>query len=156
MKSDFKVKLPSLNLPEITPKLSQQKEGLLIWDGIRKKNLLLTPEEWVRQHWVSFLIDHLNYPKGLISLEKGLIYNQLQKRTDILVLNRAGAPYLLVECKAPDVKVTQKTMQQAAMYHKELKSEYLILTNGVKHICMRWDFDLGSFEQLRNFPLTPE
>lgn len=156
MKSEAKIQLPKLNLPEITPKLSEQKEGVCIWDEIRKKNLILTPEEWVRQHWVSFLTKELNFPKGLISLEKGLVYNKLQKRTDILVLDRHGKPYLLIECKAPEIPISQKTMMQAAVYHQELKSEFLILSNGIKHVSLRWDFQKKSFEQIKKFPVSPE
>ena len=101
-----------------------------IFDSLRKKLLALTPEEWVRQHWINFLIDHQGYPKGLISLEKGLKYNQLQKRTDLVVFDREGHPYLLIECKAPEVELSQKVLQQALAYRSTLLTPYIILSNG--------------------------
>jgi len=86
-----------------------KKEGKIwIVDSIRKKSLVLTPEEWVRQHWINFLINHLKYPRGFNCVGKGMKYNQLQKRTDLVTLDRAGKPYLLIECKAPEVRISQK------------------------------------------------
>ena len=149
------IRLPKLNLPDFDPVLKEVDGQLLIWDGIRKKYLVLTPEEWVRQHWIHYLVSELNYPKGLFSLEKGMKYNQLQKRTDIFVLDTFGEPYLLVECKAPKVKISQKTMEQAAMYHKELKSRFLILSNGINHVSLEWDFNELRFDQIQKFPVTP-
>ncbi|MHA7128939.1 type I restriction enzyme HsdR N-terminal domain-containing protein [Algoriphagus namhaensis] len=153
---DERITLPTLKLPRIMPKLSEKEDGLYIWDDLRKKHLVLTPEEWVRQHWIQFLITHLNFPKGLISLEKGLKYNKLQKRTDVLVLDKTGSPYLLIECKAPTIKLSQKTMEQAAVYHQSLKSPHLILSNGNQHICLHWNESQKSFEQTNKFPTTPK
>jgi hypothetical protein len=112
------IPLPSLNLPSFDPNLIKKEGKLWIVDSIRKKSLILTPEEWVRQHWINFLINHLKYPRGLIALEKGMKYNQLQKRTDLVTLDRVGKPYLLIECKAPEVRISQKTMEQASVYHQ--------------------------------------
>ncbi|MDN3202717.1 type I restriction enzyme HsdR N-terminal domain-containing protein [Algoriphagus sediminis] len=151
-----KLSLPNLNLPEINPRISRSQGQTYIWDAIRGKELVLTPEEWVRQHWISFLIRQKHYPKGLFSLEKGLKYNSLQKRTDVLIYNRNGQPYLLIECKAPQVKITQKTMEQAAIYHKQLQSEFLILSNGLVHISLQWSPEKNSFEQIKEIPKTPK
>lgn len=151
-----RVQLPILNLPPFEPKL-QEKDGKLgIFDSLRKKYLILTPEEWVRQHWINCLVNQLNYPKGLVSLEKGLIYNKLQKRTDLVVWNKEGQPYLLIECKAPSIKLTQKTLEQACLYHQKIKSQYLILSNGMNHLSMKWDAASNHFTQLASFPDSPK
>ncbi len=120
------------------------------------KDLVLTPEEWVRQHWIEFLITSKKYPKGLFSVERGLKYNKLQKRTDILIYDRLGEPYLLIECKAPEVSITQKTMEQAAIYHQKLKTPFLILSNGIKHISLEWNVASSSFTQNQEIPATPK
>lgn len=154
--SENNIRLPKLNLPDFEPVLNEIDGQLFIWDGIRKKNLVLTPEEWVRQHWIHYLVSNLDYPKGLFSLEKGMKYNQLQKRTDIFILDADGEPYLLIECKAPKVKISQKTMEQAAMYHNKLKSRFLILSNGLHHISLEWNYDKLRFDQIQNLPVTPK
>lgn len=127
----------------------------MIFDRQRKKYLILTPEEWVRQHWINFLINHLKFPKGLLVSEKGLKYNNLQKRTDIVAWDTDSSPYLLVECKAPKVKLTQSTVEQACVYHMELKSPYLVITNGIQHICLSFDPNAGKFNQEKDFPVAP-
>jgi hypothetical protein len=151
----FKEKFPQLNLPDCNPRITEEEGRLMIFDSIRKKHLVLTPEEWVRQHWIYFLIEKNQYPKGLLVTERGLTYNKLQKRTDILVRNQEGAPYLLVECKAPTVPINQKTVDQAAIYHFKLKSNYLILSNGFSHIFLKYDFSKNQFLQEKNLPKAP-
>ena len=100
--------MQALDLPPFEAKLTQSATNQpLIWDGLRRKHVVLTPEEWVRQHVVHYLITHLGYPRGLLALERGLRYNQRQKRTDLLALDPAGQPLLLVECKAPAVPITR-------------------------------------------------
>lgn len=115
----------------------------------------MTPEEWVRQHWINFLIDHQGYPKGLISLEKGLKYNQLQKRTDLVVFDREGHPYLLIECKAPEVELSQKVLQQALAYRSTLLTPYIILSNGLRHISLKFEENQKKFIQIPSFPPNP-
>jgi len=149
------VQLPQLNLPHFKPQLLEKEGKLWIFDSLRKKQLVLTPEEWVRQHWINFLIIQLNFPKGLFTLEKGLIYNKLIKRTDLVVWNKSGKPYLLIECKAPKIKLTQKTIEQACMYHKELKTSFLVITNGLQHICLSYDASSEKFTQEKSFPEPP-
>ena len=106
--------MQALDLPPFEPKLTQSATNQpLIWDGLRRKHVVLTPEEWVRQHVVHYLINHLGYPRGLLALERGLRYNQRQKRTDLLARDPAGQPLLLVECKAPTVPITQAVARQA-------------------------------------------
>lgn len=149
------IQLPKLNLPSIHPILQESEGKILIFDSLRKKYLVLTPEEWVRQHWISYLVKDLGFSKGLISLEKGMKYNGLQKRTDVLIWDKEMKPFLLIECKAPKIKITQKTLEQACLYQKELKTKFLILSNGIHHISLAWDCEKQLFERLANFPFPP-
>ena len=152
---DFVISLPVLNLPPFEPQLKREEDRVLIFDSLRRKFLALTPEEWVRQHWINFLVEHQSFPKGLISLEKGLKYNQLQKRTDLVVFDREGKPYLLIECKAPEIELNQKVLQQALAYRSTLMTPYIILSNGVKHISLEFEKNQEKFIQTPNFPPIP-
>jgi type I site-specific restriction endonuclease len=149
------ISLPVLNLPPFEPQLKREEDRVLIFDSLRRKFLALTPEEWVRQHWINFLVEHQSFPKGLISLEKGLKYNQLQKRTDLVVFDREGKPYLLIECKAPEIELNQKVLQQALAYRSTLMTPYIILSNGVKHISLEFEKNQEKFIQTPNFPPIP-
>lgn len=149
------ISLPNLNLPSFEPNLQRVDDTYFIFDSLRKKFLVLTPEEWVRQHWINFLIEHQGYPKGLISLEKGLKYNQMQKRTDLVVFDRVGNPYLLIECKAPEIELSQKVLQQALAYRSSLLTPYVILSNGLKHISLEFEKNQKKFIQTQNFPPIP-
>ena len=141
-----------LNLPAYEYQLKDEMGKLSIFDPLRKKFLILTPEEWVRQHLIHYLITYKKYPKSLFTLEKGLRYNQLLKRFDILILDRAGKPFLLVECKAPEIKLSQKTAEQIGVYNQTIGSKFLAISNGKQHICLSFDLDSGSYIQLREFP----
>lgn len=125
----------ALNLPQFEYQIKHISDIPHIWDIIRKKYVQVTPEEWVRQHFVHYLIKDNGYPKGLISCEKGLEVNTLKKRSDILVYNRQMEPYLLVECKSVDIKIDQKVFQQAAMYNKKIGAPHVCVTNGLKTFC---------------------
>ncbi|WP_035454833.1 type I restriction enzyme HsdR N-terminal domain-containing protein [Algoriphagus terrigena] len=153
---DQKVNLPGLNLPRFEPDLKRVEDKLWIFDSLRRKHLVLTPEEWVRQHWINFLITHQGYPGGLFSLEKGLTYNQLRKRTDLIVFDREAVPYLLVECKAPGVKIDEKTLGQAMTYNQKINCPNLILSNGLTHIYMSYSETDQRFVQLNNPPKSPK
>jgi hypothetical protein len=150
-----KVTLPALNLPHFQPSLRQAEGKLWIFDFLRKKYLILTPEEWVRQHWIHYLIDHHQYPKGLFSMEKGLKYNKLSKRTDLIVFDRLGKPYLLIECKAPDIQIDEKTLTQAMVYNSTVHSPNLVLSNGLRHIYLAHSDDQMKFVQQDRLPLSP-
>ncbi len=141
-----------LNLPHISPKLRRQDAKLYIFDIIRKKFVRLTPEEWVRQHFIHYLIDN-QYPKSLFAIEKGIKYNQRQKRTDILVLGRDGKPFLLVECKAPTAPINQHTWHQMSIYHYNIKSENIALTNGMTTIYAQ--ITHGKISFLNKLPVFP-
>lgn len=125
-----------LNLPTYEFKIKTEEGKTWVFDEIRKKQLVLTPEEWVRQHLVKFLIHEKGCPKGLISLEEGLQYNQLSKRADIVVRDRNGNIFMVVEVKAPTVKLDNKVLSQIAAYHKSLGAQYLLISNGMAHFCL--------------------
>lgn len=147
-----KLKLPKLNLPEINPNILWRDNQAFIKDEIRKKDLLLTPEEWVRQHFLNLLIKNLDYPKALINIEKGHKYLQRQKRTDIHVYNRKGASYLLIECKAPNIKLSQATLHQVSSYNAAFNTQYLAITNGMRHYVWKKVNENNKYEQLSEFP----
>jgi hypothetical protein len=127
----------ALNLPPFEYRLREAEGKRWIFDVIRKKFVVLTPEEWVRQHVVNYLTTHLSYPRTLLRIEGGLTYNQLAKRSDIVVYNREGTPFMVVECKAPPLKLTQQVIHQAAAYNHTLGAKYVVVTNGLAHaICL--------------------
>ncbi|MFC6999478.1 type I restriction enzyme HsdR N-terminal domain-containing protein [Rufibacter roseus] len=139
-------------MPSFSYKLKESEGKTLIHDVIRRKWLVLTPEEWVRQHMVHFLHNFLGFPLSLMNVERGTTYNKLQKRTDICVYSSAGTPLLLIECKAPDVRITNNTVQQAAVYNQTIKASYLLVTNGIHHFCWRVASDGVSLEPLQELP----
>ena len=142
----------SLNLPEINYNIRKNKGNVEIFDIIRRKFVVLTPEEWVRQHFIHFLINEREYTRGLMRVESSLEYNKRIKRSDILIYDRHGQPYLLVECKTYQRPITQAAMTQAAVYNKTLKARYLVITNGLKHYCAE---RIGeSIEQLKDIPFA--
>ncbi|MFY9309301.1 MAG: type I restriction enzyme HsdR N-terminal domain-containing protein [Bacteroidia bacterium] len=132
-----------------------KQEGLRthIFDSIRKKYVVLTPEEWVRQNFLQYLIQDKKFPASLIAVEAGLKYNQLQKRMDVLVYDRLGTPHLMVECKAPEVKITQDTFDQIARYNMAFKVKYLVVTNGMDHFCCQMDYSQNTFQYLEQIPV---
>jgi hypothetical protein len=141
-----------LNLPTYNFKLKSKENKTLIFDKLRKKYMVLTPEEWVRQHYVHFLIEEKNYPISLIALEKQLTINNRKKRTDILVFNTDGNPEIIVECKAPSIKITQDTFDQIARYNLKLKANFLIVTNGLEHFYCKMDFKNETYIFLKEIP----
>lgn len=126
-----------LNLPKFEIQVKEMDKGTCIFDVIRKKYIVLTPEEWVRQHFIHFLINSYKYPKSLMKVESGLKYNNLQKRSDIQVYTRKGHPFLVVECKASNVKLDSKVIDQAALYNKSIGADYIIVTNGMNFRCLK-------------------
>jgi len=149
------ISLPELNLPAFEPQLLKKEDQVFIFDFLRKKHLVLTPEEWVRQHWIRFLIEHQSFPKGLVTSERGLIYNGLQKRTDLLVFDRKGLPYFLIECKGPEVEINQKVLSQAIAYNQTLKCPFIALSNGKRHVFMGYLEEEGKFVQQNSLPPVP-
>lgn len=148
-------KLPRLNLPPFEIKTSWIDGNQQIWDIIRKQHVVLTPEEWVRQHFVHLLVESLQYPKGLFKIESSLNYDKKRKRSDIQVLDRDGKVFLLVECKSPAMKLDEKTLKQVAEYNHSVQASYLSITNGLKHFIWVYDPDKNSFDALSEFPTFP-
>ena len=144
--------MQKLNLPTYNFKLKSNENKTLIFDNLRKKYMVLTPEEWVRQHFVRFLIDKKKYPVSLIALEKQLTINNRKKRTDILVFNQEGKHHIIVECKAPSVKITQQTFDQIARYNLKLKANFLVVTNGLEHFYCKMDFENETYIFLKDIP----
>jgi hypothetical protein len=140
-----------LNLPFYNISLKEENGNHFIFDDIRKKYLRLTPEEWVRQNFVKYLIDEKKYPASLIVIEKGLKLNELTKRADVLIYKNSS-PILLVECKAPTVKINQNTFDQISRYNLTFKVPYLMVTNGMSHYCCQIDFENNSYHFLEDIP----
>ncbi|MGI9544305.1 MAG: type I restriction enzyme HsdR N-terminal domain-containing protein, partial [Cyclobacteriaceae bacterium] len=123
-----------------------------IFDPIRKKFVVLTPEEWVRQHLINYLTSVLGYPKSLIKVESSLKYNKLSKRSDIMVYDRTGAPFIVIECKAPTVVLGPEVFEQASVYNKSKQAKYISVSNGLKHYCCEIDHKQGSYRFLSGLP----
>ncbi|MCL6259358.1 type I restriction enzyme HsdR N-terminal domain-containing protein [Aquiflexum sp. TKW24L] len=141
-----------LNFPELEFKIQEFEGKLSIFDSLRKKYLILTPEEWVRQHMISFLVQFKNYPKGLFALEKGVLYNSLQKRFDILIFDRQGNPFLLIECKAPEIVLSKKTVEQVAVYNKTIGAAYMGISNGKQHLFLKFNPNTKNYDQISDLP----
>jgi hypothetical protein len=144
-----------LNLPVFDATLKKEQGKVYIFDNIRKKYLVLTPEEWVRQHFINYLIQDHKYPKSLIRIEGGVSYNKLQKRSDILIYNRQGKPWMLIECKSPTIKLSQKAFNQVAVYNMTIGAKYVAVTNGIIHYCYAGTNEGGEVIFLDEFPHFP-
>lgn len=144
--------MQQLNLPQYNFKLKNNEKHTLIFDEFRKKYVVLTPEEWVRQHFVTFLMKEKNYPISLIAIEKQLIVNNLKKRSDILIFSSNGLPNIIVECKAPHINITQETFDQIARYNLKLNANYLIVTNGLDHYFCKLDIENQQYIFLEDIP----
>jgi len=144
---------PEINFPAYEHKLKKEKDTDYIWDPIRKSWIQLNPEEWVRQNLVRYLIDDLSYPSGLMQVECKIKVGAIYKRFDLVVMDASLQPWLICECKAPSVQITQPVLEQAAIYNSTLKCKYLTVTNGLKHYCYEIDFKSGSIQSLPSFPV---
>ena len=144
--------LQPLNLPPYPFKITDQSGTLFIFDEIRKKELVLTPEEWVRQHFVQYLILQKKYPKTLIKLEGGHKLHGQPKRSDIVVYNKDGEKILLVECKAPSVPIDQNVFDQVARYNMVHRVQLLAVTNGLQHYYCRINFETSSYQFVEELP----
>ncbi len=141
-----------LNFPNYQFRFKNSENKVSIFDEIRKKFIILTPEEWVRQNVVRYLLEECNYPKSLINVEKALKINGLTKRYDVVVFNNDGSINILVECKSTDIKISQTVFDQIARYNMTLKSNYLMLTNGLNHYFCKMDFENEKYFFLKNLP----
>ncbi len=141
-----------LNLPLYSFKTKTHGEITKIFDVIRRKYVTLTPEEWVRQNFIQYLVNEKKYPASLIAIEIPISYNTLKKRGDIVTYDKTGAQVVLVECKAPDIKITQSVFDQIARYNLTLKVKYLVVTNGLEHYCCQMDHEKQSYVFLPEVP----
>ncbi|WP_461451809.1 type I restriction enzyme HsdR N-terminal domain-containing protein [Mucilaginibacter sp.] len=144
--------LQPLNLPPFPFKISDGNGQLTLFDEIRKKHIIITPEEWVRQHFVQYLINQKKYPRSLIKLEGGLRLNGMPKRTDIVVFNPSGKKILMVECKAPSVSINQKVFDQVARYNITHKIGLLAVSNGLEHYYCTIDFNKQNYQFIEELP----
>ena len=141
-----------LNFPKFDYRFKSTENKVSIFDIIRKKFVILQPEEWVRQHCVHYLITQRNYPKSLINVEKELTINGLKKRYDIVVFNPDGSIFLMVECKAPKITINQATFDQIARYNLKINAAYLMVTNGINHYYCQMDFEKEQYTFLQDIP----
>ena len=146
-----------LNLPSFNAKIATRGEKTTIYDVLRRKYVALTPEEWVRQHFVNYLINFKNYPSPLLANELPIRLNSTNKRCDTVLLGKNGSPKMIIEYKAPHVEITQKVFSQISRYNIVLHVDYLIVTNGLKHYCCKVDYknqkclflkDIPSYEEI--------
>lgn len=144
--------MKKLNFPVYSFRFKNSENKVAIFDEIRKKFILLTPEEWVRQHTVQFLLQDKKFPKSYINVEKLIKINDLSKRYDVVVFQPNGDIYLLIECKAPEVPISQNTFDQIARYNLVLKAKYLMVTNGLNHYFCQMDFENEKYIFLNELP----
>ncbi|MCD4736786.1 MAG: type I restriction enzyme HsdR N-terminal domain-containing protein [Bacteroidales bacterium] len=145
-----------LNLPEYELKIRKTGLQTEILDPVRKKYIKLTPEEWVRQNFLMYLVHEKGVPQSHLKTEAGFLLNKMTKRFDILVSGKNGEPLMLVECKAPEIKIDQKVFDQVARYNMVFKVHFLIVTNGISHFCCMMDFENRKYHFLEEIPLYTE
>lgn len=141
-----------MNFPNYSFRFKNSENKIAAFDEIRKKFVILTPEEWVRFHTVQFLIHEKDFPKSLINVERQLKLGKLIKRYDVVVYNSNGGIHLIVECKAPSIEITQATFDQIARYNMSLKAEYLMVTNGLDHFFCQLDYVQEKYRFLKELP----
>jgi len=144
--------MQQLDFPKYNFRFKSSENKISIFDEIRKKFVILTPEEWVRQHVVQFLITEKNFPKSHLNVEKELQLNQTKKRYDVVIFNKDGSIYLIVECKAPHITISQETFDQVARYNLSLNATYLMVTNGLAHYYCQLDYENEKYQFLREIP----
>lgn len=142
----------SLNLPVYEAKISNQNGKCIIFDVIRRRYVALTPEEWVRQHFVNFLLVYKGYPQALMANEVQVQLNGTKKRCDTVLYRRDLTARMIVEYKAPDIEITQAVFDQITRYNMVLKVDYLIVSNGLQHYCCRMDYENNSYTFLKDIP----
>ena len=141
-----------LNLPSFDYKIKKEKDRLFIFDIIRKRYIALTPEEWVRQHFVSYLISYKGYPLGLIGNEISLRLNGQNRRCDTVIYDIYGSPLMIIEYKAPHITLNQEVFNQVIRYNIALKVKYLVVSNGINHYCCVMDYDNMCPKFLKEIP----
>ena len=148
--------MQDLNFPKFKYRLKSKENKVSIFDVIRKKFIILQPEEWVRQHCIHYLINTKKYPKSLINIEKELVVNGLKKRYDIVIFNSDGSIHLIVECKSPTIDISQSTFDQIARYNIALNASYIMVTNGLNHYYCQMDLVGERYTFLKDIPSYKE
>lgn len=145
--------MKQLNLPQYSFKITRNEGNEKILDPVRRKFVKLTPEEWVRQNFIQYLVNEGKYPPGLMGIEVFFGFNKLKRRADILIHNRLGEPVMIVECKAPDVKIDDKVFDQIVCYNMKFKVPYLVVTNGIINYACKINHKENKYEFLLVIPL---
>ena len=141
-----------INLPSCEIKVREQNGRREVFDFLRRRYVALTPEEWVRQHFTHFLVEHKGYPTGLLANEMELRVGEKRVRCDTVLYSPTLQPQMIVEYKAPDIAITQRVFDQITVYNMLLHADYLVVTNGMLHYCLRMDYDRHSYEFLSDIP----
>ena len=141
-----------LNLPPYPIKIQEKGEKRQIFDFLRRKWVALTPEEWVRQHFTHFLVEHKNYPQALLANEVELRIGEKRLRCDTLLYNKELRPRMIIEYKAPTIQIQQKTFDQISVYNLLLKVDYLVVSNGLSHYCCKMNYERQSYQFLEDIP----
>ncbi|RKN81275.1 type I restriction enzyme HsdR N-terminal domain-containing protein [Ulvibacterium marinum] len=144
--------MQKLSFPTYDFRFKSRENKICIFDVIRKKFVVLQPEEWVRQHVIHYLIHEKRYPKSFINVEKQLTINSIKKRYDVVVFKNDGNIHALVECKAPEIRITQRTFDQIARYNMKLNADYLMVTNGMEHFYCKMDYEAEKYHFLEHIP----
>ena len=146
----------SLNLPKCPLKITAQNGKYYVFDLLRRKNVVLTPEEWVRQHFVNYLLTAKNVPKELMANEVAITLNALSRRCDTVIYDTYLKPLAIIEYKAPSVRISQDVFEQITRYNLVLRVQYLIVSNGMEHYCCHIDYDTNSYHLLKTIPSYTE
>ena len=146
------IPMSALNLPAYEAKINEENGKLRIFDSLRKCYVALTPEEWVRQHFVNFLTEHKGYPTALTANEVAIKLNETSRRCDTVVYDKLLRPRVIIEYKAPTVKITKEVFAQISRYNLVLKVDYLIISNGLQHYCCKMDYEKQNFTFLQEIP----
>jgi hypothetical protein len=141
----------ALNLPIANLKITKKNDIYFVWCIVRKLKLVLTPEEWVRQHIIHYLVYHKKYPLGLIASEVEINANNQKRRCDIIVYNSDLSLKVLIECKAPEIKLTTKVVQQIIHYNNQLKAPIISITNGIQHEIIKINYEKNEFQKIEDF-----
>lgn len=144
--------MQKLNFPQFQFRFKNTENSISIFDVVRKKFVVLQPEEWVRQNVVRFINETKGYPLSLINVEKQLTVNGLKKRYDVIVFNSDGTVQILVECKAPEIEIHQHTFDQIAIYNRDIRAKYLMITNGISHYYCHMDHKAEKYHFLKEIP----
>jgi hypothetical protein len=144
--------MQKLNLPEYSFRTKTEEGKSWIFDSIRKKFVVLTPEEWVRQNFIQYLKMEKKYPESLMAVEKQIMVNNNQRRFDLLIYQRNGQPHVIAEFKAPNIKITQETFDQVVRYNMSLRVERVVVSNGLQHFACEIDYTKNSYSYLPEIP----